>query len=477
MISLSYLDISVITLYFLIVLGIGFLTAKKATTGIESFLLAGRRLTLPLFVGTLVSTWYGGIIGVGEISYSSGLYNWLTQGLFWYLSYIIFALFLAVRLRNSNQYTLPDQLEIFYGKGARKIGLFLNFMNCVPVAYVISLGVMIEVLFGLPLSWGIVIGGIFSMSYTFLGGFIADVYTDFLQFVCMFVGMALIVIFSFFQWGGADYLTRHLPPTHLSLTGGLPITEILVWGFIAMTTLVDPNWYQRCYAAKTPRVAKYGILLSVLFWMVFDFFTTSAGLYARAAFPNIEGKHAYFYLAQTVLPPVLKGVFLAGMLATIMSTLDSYFLVAATTISRDLYQKILRPHASEKGIVWMTRAGILITGCFSIILALGFHGSIKYVWKLFGSVTASALLIPLMIGFWYRGQKRKEAGVASMISGLAAASFFYIGDKFFHLSWCGAVEPLYPGMAASFLIFLLFNFKSFSRDGLSHCRKSDAFRH
>lgn len=459
MIHLSTLDISVICIYFLAVLGIGFLTIKRASKGMESFLLAGRRLTLPLFVGTLVSTWYGGIIGVGEISYSSGLYNWLTQGIFWYLSYIVFALFLAARLRSSNQYTLPDQLEIFYGKGARKIGLFLNFFNCVPVAYVISIGVMMEVLFQIPLAWGIVLGGIFSMTYTMLGGFAADVYTDILQFVCMCVGVTTMIIFSFFHLGGAGYLTTHLPPAHLTLTGGLPITEILIWGFIAMTTLVDPNWYQRCYAAATPQVARKGILLSVIFWMLFDICTTFAGLYARAAFPNIEGKHAYFHLAEAVLPPVFKGIFLAGMLATIMSTLDSYFLVAATTLSRDLYQKIIRPEASQKGVVWMTRVGILITGGLSIFLALVLYGSIKQVWKLFGSVTASALLIPMMIGFWYRGKKRKEAGIAGMIAGLAMASFFYIGDKFLHIPWCGAVEPLYPGMAASFLVFLFFNWK------------------
>src|SRR3989338_8583433 len=137
MIQFSWIDIAILISYFISIILISFILSKRIR-GMESYLLAGRRLTLPLFVGSLVSTWYGGIIGVGEISYTSGIYNWVTQGAFWYVSYIIFALFLAKRLRDSNQYTLPDQLEIFYGKPARKIGLFLNFMNVVPIVYVIS---------------------------------------------------------------------------------------------------------------------------------------------------------------------------------------------------------------------------------------------------------------------------------------------------------------------------------------------------
>jgi len=62
-----------------------------------------------------------------------------------------------------------------------------------------------------------------------------------------------------------------------------------------------------------------------------------------------------------------------------------------------------------------------------------------------------------MIGFWYKGPKRKQAGVASMCGGLLTAAFFYVGDKFFGIPWCQSIEPLYPGMTASLLAFLLFN--------------------
>ena len=458
MLTLSKLDIFVIVSYIFAVIGIGIFTRRSSSKNEESFLLAGRRLTLPLFIGTLVSTYYGGIIGISEISYTSGLYTWLTQGIFWYISYIIFALFLAVRLRTSNQYTLPDQLDRFYGKTARKIGLVLNFLNVLPLAYVISLGVMFQILFGIPLTWGIVLGGVLSMSYTLLGGFSADVYTDLLQFVLMCVGVALLILFSYANLGGWEYLISHAPATHFTLKGGQPWTEIFIWGFIAMTTLVDPNFYQRCYAAKSPEVARKGILLSVLFWMMFDLCTTFAGIYARATFSDIDPKHAYIHLANLVFPTGLKGLYITGMLATIMSTVDSYFFVAATTLSRDLYQKILSPTASEKQVVWVTRLGIFVTGTVSILLGLYFNDSIKLIWKLFGSLMASSLLVPLLMGFWYPGPKTPNAGVASMCSGLLVAGFFYCGNKFFHIPWCALTPPLYPALIASFLAFVIVNF-------------------
>ena len=370
---------------------------------------------------------------------------------------IEFALFWAKRLRASNQYTLPDQLEIFYGKPARKIGLFLNFMNVVPIVYVISLGVMLQVLFDIPLPLGIIAGGIFCVFYTILGGFLADIYTDFLQFIFMCIGVAVMVPFCVFKLGGWSYLTANTPAAHFSLTGGFPITELLVWGFIAMTTLVDPNFYQRCYAAQNEKVAVKGILLSVIFWMLFDICTTFTGIYARAALPGIDPKLAYPLLANQILPPVFKGIFFTGMLATIMSTVDSYFFVAATTLSRDLYQRVLHPQASEKQVIWVTRLGIIFTGALAIGLALGLYESIKVVWKLFGSVSASAMLVPLMIGFWYKGPKKKMAGVWSMWSGFIMAAVFYSGDKFFHVPWMSQIEPLYPGMLASLFAFLMFN--------------------
>lgn len=102
--------------YFAGVLYIGYRAAARRIGDSDDFFLAGRTLTLPLFVATLVSTWYGGILGVGEFSYRYGISNWVVFGLPYYVFAAIFALALAKRIRNTNLATIPDKLEASYGR-------------------------------------------------------------------------------------------------------------------------------------------------------------------------------------------------------------------------------------------------------------------------------------------------------------------------------------------------------------------------
>lgn len=110
-VSLHFVDAALIILYFGAVVYIGMRAAKKEKSSTDEFLLAGRMLTLPMFVATLVSTWYGGILGVGEFSYRYGISNWIVFGVPYYIFALVFALFLAKKVRATNLTTIPDQLE------------------------------------------------------------------------------------------------------------------------------------------------------------------------------------------------------------------------------------------------------------------------------------------------------------------------------------------------------------------------------
>ena len=144
--EISSVDFGIIIIYFLLI-GLAAFFARKKIHGLTDYFLAGRRLTLPIFVATLVSTWYGGILGVGQYSYFSGLGNWLTQGIFYYIMALIFALFLAHKIRKSNLFTIPDQLERFYDKKSRFFGSIFNFILVTPAPYILSLGVIFMFLF------------------------------------------------------------------------------------------------------------------------------------------------------------------------------------------------------------------------------------------------------------------------------------------------------------------------------------------
>lgn len=458
MIHLSLIDFGLIALYFLALIALGFFLPKEPKNTTE-YLLAGRRLTLPLFVLTLVSTWYGATMGVVELAFSYGIVNWLTQGFFWYLSYLFFAFFLAGRVRKSGFFTLPDQLEHFYNKKARFMGAVLNFIMLSPAPYILSLGIISSLIFDIPSYVGVGLSLLIMFFYTLRGGFRAVLHTDIFQFFLMFLGVLLLLVFSVFQFGGLTFLQESLPESHFTLTGGWTAQMIIVWGFLAMWTLVDPNFYQRCYASKDSSIPKKGILISLLFWMVFDLCTTGIGLYAMATMPQIEAATALPVYAASVLPPVLLGIFFAGLLASIMSTVDSFSFAGAMNISHDIYKNILKKDATEKQVIAMTRWALLFSFSLAAVLAFTFESIIWMIYAL-GTVGVSALLFPMMYGFFGPKQKPKNAAFVSMIAAIFI-SLFWLIYGYLHLDQWGfpqylyGLEPMYPGLFASVIVFLV----------------------
>jgi len=465
MLELAIVDYIIIIVYFVMLFTLGFFIKRKVHD-LNDYFLAGRRLTLPIFVATLVSTWYGGLLGVGELSFNYGFVNWLTQGFFWYLVYLFFAFFLANRIRKSNLYTIPDQLERFYDKKSRFLGAIFNFIMVTPAPYVFSMGLIFSIIFGWELWVGILLGTIVIVFYTIRGGFFADVYTDFIQFFLMMIGVAMIIPLAIQTYGGFDFLTANLPETHLTLTGGWSTQMILVWGFLAFWTLADPGFYQRCYAAKDAKIPKKGILISIGFWVLFDICTTFTGMYAAAAsnagLLTVESATtSYVSIASALLPPALMGLFLTGLIATVMSTVDSFTFLGAMNISHDLYRNIFKKEATEKQVMNMTKIGIVITIGFAVIISL-FFDSIVTMWYTIGTIGISALIVPILVGFFYKGKKSPLASILSMITGSGTSLFWMINGYLNLDSWgwpqyIGGFEPLYPGLLASLVVFVIVN--------------------
>lgn len=419
--------------------------------GMLDLLIMGRQLTLPLFVATLVATWYGGIFGVTEIAFNQGIYNFITQGLFWYVSYIIFALYLVHKVTPYQAVTLPDLIEKMFGTKSAKLAAIFNFFNVLPIAYVISLGLFIQLLSGLSFLTSMSIGVVFVVLYSMWGGFRAVVYSDFFQFYIMCLGVFVVLLFSIFEYGGPSFLRNNLPQTHFDPTGGVGLATTLVWGFIALSTLVDPNFYQRVFAAKSEKVAKKGILISTAIWFCFDICTTSGAMYARAVIPEAESSHAYLTYAIQILPSGLRGFFLAGILATILSTLDSYLFLAGTTLAFDLAPKRV------KGKIWVHHLGIIFVGLLSLLLAISFEGSIKSVWKTLGSYSASCLLFPVLFGHIFPKRLSDHQFLASSLAGVLAVTYWRTAPP--TGTW-GEIDELYIGLLATGFVLFACLFRS-----------------
>lgn len=462
-VHLHAVDSLLIILYLFAVLFIGYRAAARRKGGVDDFLLAGRTLTLPMFVATLVSTWYGGILGIGEFSYRYGISNWVVFGLPYYAFALLFALFLARRVRETNLYTIPDKLYLVYGRRTAILGAILLFILETPAAYVLMLGILVQLTFGWSLSFSVIVITFLTLIYLYTGGFRSDVWANAFEFVLMFLGFALMLLFALVKYGGFPFIQHNVPPLHLTWHGGNSLQYIAVWFFIALWTLVDPAFYQRCYAAKDAGTAQRGILVSILFWFVFDFLTASTGLYARAVLPDLQQPmYSYLILAEHALPIVAKGLFYIGMLATIMSTLSSLTLISAITVGKDIYGKfhealsLQDPSRWEHNVTRYTKLGLILTGMIAVVLALSFP-SVVQIWYTIGTAIIPGLIVPVITSFIPRASMGPKSAFWAMLLGwLTSTSWLVMG---FMNQASGrplyplAVEPMYPGLIASILVW------------------------
>ena len=460
MVHFGILDSTLIGVYFLAVLFIGFRAARRGRGESDDFLLAGRTLTLPMFVATLVSTWYGGILGVGEFSYRYGLSNWFVLGAPYYLFALLFALFLAKRVRATNHLTIPDKLEEAYDRRTALLGGILTFALVTPAAYVLMIGILIQLMFGFNIVASVALTTLLTICYLYWGGFRSDVWANAFEFLMMFFGFALILPFAYEKFGGWDFIAAHVPPLHLTWHGDNSWQYIAVWFFIALWTLVDPSFHQRCYAAKDGKTAQRGILVSIVFWFFFDFMTSMAGLYARAALPDLPNPAlSYPMLAELTLPPIAKGLFYIGMLATIMSTLSSLMFISASTIGRDIVGRMSRLtdiNARDQLVQRWTKIGLVISAVFSIVLALIVPSVVK-LWYMIGTTIVPGLLIPLVSSYFGPLRIPPRHAFWAMLLGWGVSTASLLFGQFHVMNgepaYLFGIEPMYPGLLASILVW------------------------
>jgi SSS family solute:Na+ symporter len=449
-------DYLLIALYLGALLTLGFIRRLKKDSSAGQLIVGGRVLTLPAFVASLVSTWYGGILGVGEYSYLHGVSNWLVFGVPYYLAAFLFAIFLAERGRRSELLTIPDRLAQAYGNRTAVAGSVIIYLMTVPVAYVLMIGILCQYLFGWPFWIGILGGTAFSVVYIYFGGFSSVVRTDLFQFGLMFLGFAVLAITLLVTYGGLSFLTANVPASHFTWHGGNSGWYIVSWYGIALAALIEPTFYQRCYAARNAAVARKGVFLSIVFWAFFDFLTTTCGLYARALLPPLENAvGSYPVLAMKVLPVGLLGLFALALLSTVMSTIDSYSFVAASTFSRDIVMRLFS--IPETRTTFFTRIGLVVTTILAVAMVLLFR-SVVAIWHIFGSIGTPALLVPVFTSFVGKRRLPSDWALVSIVAAGGTSLVWYLSGYFTVGGgyWLG-VQPIFPGLVVSVVIFVMFS--------------------
>lgn len=418
----------------------------------EQFLLLGRKLTLPAFAGTLFSTWYGGILGIGEFSYQNGIMTWLILGIPFYIFSGLFAWLLADKVRNNPARSIPEAIANVYGEKAGRFSAFPIFILVSPAPYILMLGLIAQYMMGGSghvLLYGVIVT-LFTVAYTSFSGFTADVKTDMLQSVLMYAGFIALIIFAFMEFGSFSTLWNAVPEKYTLLAGGHDWQYVAVWFFIALWTFVDPSFHQRVAAAESPKVAKRGIAITILLWTGFDFLTVFSGMYAWAILgPGLENPAmSYPILANQILPMGFKGLLFVALLATIQSTLGSYLFLSGQTLGRDLLAKVFPKRKPNT----LTRLSIFAAAVIGILLIIVYRSVID-LWYVIGSAMLPGLLIPVL-GVYLKPFRLKKKWVVPLVIASIGTSLVWlilgtVTKEVAHSYTFLGVEPFYPGLFVS----------------------------
>jgi SSS family solute:Na+ symporter len=261
----------------------------------------------------------------------------------------------------------------------------------------------------------------------------------------MFGGFLMLLPIAVSRLGGLGALRAALPPMMFTPLGGQRPGYVLAWYVIALQTLVEPTFFQRCFAASSPRVARRGLFVSILFFALFDGLTTFTGMYAHALLPNLAtGVDAYPALGELLLPAGLLGVFYAGMIATVMSTVDAFLFNAGITLSRDLLGRL---GSAAAWTIRGERLGLIGGAAIAAAVAL-MSESVVNLWYGFGSVGTAVLLAPLLGAFFPALRATPRFAAFGMAAAGAVSLAWVFSAQSAGAPWL-SIEPVFPGLAVS----------------------------
>ena len=420
--------------YMLIMLAIGFYFYFK-TSDLSDYVLGGRGLNpsvTALSAGASdMSGWL--LLGLPGMMYADGIVgSWIAVGLIIgaYLNWHYVAKPLRVYTHHLNDsLTIPDYLaNRFEDKGhwLRVITavVILLFYTLYTSSGLVGGAKLFEATFDIAYSDALLIGSFIIVSYTFLGGYNAVSWTDFLQGILMMLALVVTPIVVIFELGGVNEALSQIntiDPSHLSIVSGasvISIISLLAWGLgyfgqphilVRFMSIRDEN---EVNTAKN--IGMTWMILSVLGSLSVGFFGFA---YVAANSVDLQDSEKVFIvLSQLVFNPWIAGFLLAAILAAIMSTVDSQLLVSSSVLTRDIYHAIIRKNASDKELVWVGRATVILIAIIAWYISADENSSVlklvSYAWAGFGAAFG-----PLVILSLYNRNITKLGAISGMLVG------------------------------------------------------------
>ena len=356
--------------------------------------------------------------------------------------------------RKTDEYksiTVPDYLESHFKSKTRLIRIIsASVLSIFVIIYVSSqidaTGIAFESLLGMNYYYGALLGFTIVLIYSFIGGFVAVVWSDLFQGLLMFFGLVLlpIVVFTSMDYSGSVMDGLHaIDPALTNIWGGsdnawLNLFTILGFSMIGLGFLGSPQVYVRFMSIKNENELDKGKWVAIVFTLLTDAAAVTIGVLARLLFTEsgqdveavfgIGATDVLKVMTENFLPLILVAIFVAIVLSAIMSTIDSLLVIASSAIVRDFYQKIFRPDLKDHELTKISRLVTLVMAIIALTIAMGmaiYSPDRQVFWVIiFGWSGIAAAFCPVIIlSLFWKGYTERGA-IASMISGFLCVPLF-----------------------------------------------------
>jgi len=440
------------------VVGVYAATQKQDTTA--DYLLAGRSVSPWAIALSALSSGQSGFLFTAQVgyAYTQGLSSiWLAIG--WAIGDYLSWLLVFKRLRLVSEASDSETVPAFLAQkqpGDRYISIIsalitIFFLGTYAAAQLLAGSKALNSLFGWNYSWGIIIGAIIVVIYCFSGGIRASIWTDSVQTIVMIGALLMLLVYTLLATGGVSEIYSGLQQTDANLVRLFPTD--LKWGFMPffLGWLVagfggvgQPHIVVRAMAIDSADNMGKARDIRTICGLITAFAAIAIGLAARVLLPNLNDPElALLDLSQNLLPAILVGVILAGLFAATISTADSQILSCSAALTQDMFPGLAKSYKFAK-------IGTLVVTAIVLAIALtnndSVFGLITFAW----SILASGLGVLLILRS-YEKPVSTPVAIAMMLVGIFVSMYWKLG-----LELSGAVYEVLPGMAAGFLVYLVF---------------------
>ncbi|KKM10132.1 hypothetical protein SY88_15985 [Clostridiales bacterium PH28_bin88] len=441
--------VAVLAVYMAGMLWVGWWSSKKITDTTD-YIVAGRRLNLFYAVGTLFATWFcaGTLMGGAANAYLFGNQGVIFDPWGAALCLVLTGIFFARLMRRGGYVTLVDFFEIRYGK---TMGLLATVVLAIAEmgwvgAQLVAFGTILQIFMGVPLWAGIIISCFVLIVYTYLGGMWSVTVTDVIQMIILTIGVVILLPAVISHVGGwQEFLATagdwaELPAFAMAPAGeagylgytGVPgwFYYLGAWLAIGVGSIPAQDLMQRVLSSRDEKTAVRASYISAILYVVIGIIPAIIGIAMFSINPDLtvpDTEMILPWLAMNFLSPLAAAIFVAGMVAALMSSADSALLAGASVIGYNGVQ-YLKPNATEDQKLKITRITVPVIAVISLLLAL-YAETIYRLMVIAWSILLVGLAAPYIAGYFWKKANRTGA-LAALFGGF--------------LSWIGFILYYLP---------------------------------